>query len=210
MFIVPLRPSFRRFIIFIDFPMRHLLLLVTLLLLSLPAQSQRRNKTTGPADTTKAETPTHLNSSTYNALTWRSIGPSVTSGRVADFAINPTNPSEYYVATASGGVWKTKNHGTTYEPIFDGQGSYSIGCVSLDPSNSQTVWVGSGENNNQRSVGYGDGVYKSTDGGKSWKNMGLKESEHIANVIVDPTDSDIVWVAAYGPVWSNGGDRGRV
>ncbi|PPK84687.1 photosystem II stability/assembly factor-like uncharacterized protein [Neolewinella xylanilytica] len=180
-----------------------LLLLLTALLLTLPTTAQRSKKATP-----EEETPTHLQSGTYGAMKWRSIGPSVTSGRVADFAVNPTNPSEYYVATASGGVWKTTNRGTTYEPLFDGQGSYSIGCVSLDPNNSQTVWVGSGENQNQRSVGYGDGVYKSTDGGKSWKNMGLKESEHIANVIVDPTDSDIVWVAAYGPVWSNGGDRG--
>ncbi len=147
-------------------------------------------------------------SSTFSALRFRSIGPAVTSGRVSDFAVNPTNHSEYYVATASGGVWKTTNRGVTFQPIFDDQGSYSIGCVSLDPSNSSVVWVGSGENNNQRSVAYGDGVYKSEDGGRTWKNMGLKNSEHIAEIIVDPTDSRIVYVAAYGPVWSEGGDRG--
>ncbi|NJB86982.1 photosystem II stability/assembly factor-like uncharacterized protein [Lewinella marina] len=188
--------------------MRQLFLLFICCLIYLPdAQAQRRKKAT-PADTAKAETPIHLQPATYNALQWRSIGPAVTSGRIADFAVNPDNPDQYYVATASGGVWKTNNHGTTYEPIFDGQGSYSIGCVSLDPNNRQTVWVGTGENHNQRSVGYGDGVYMSPDGGKTWQHKGLKESQHIANVIVDPTNSDVVWVAAYGPLWSNGGERG--
>jgi photosystem II stability/assembly factor-like uncharacterized protein len=112
------------------------------------------------------------------------------------------------VASASGGVWKTTNAGTTYEPIFDGEGSYSIGCVVLDPSNPNTVWVGTGENNNQRSVAYGDGVYRSTDGGKSWSNMGLKNSEHIAKIIVDPRNPDVVFVAAQGPLWKEGGERG--
>jgi photosystem II stability/assembly factor-like uncharacterized protein len=123
-------------------------------------------------------------------------------------AVNPNNPDQYYLAVASGGVWKTNNHGNTYTPIFDGQGSYSIGCVTIDPSHENTVWVGTGENNNQRSVAYGDGVYKSVNGGKSWKNMGLKESEHISKIIVDPRNSDVVYVAAYGPLWSEGGERG--
>ncbi len=148
------------------------------------------------------------NSGVFSALKFRSIGPAVTSGRISDFAFNPLNFNEYYVATSSGGVWKTTNHGVTYEPIFDGEGSYSIGCVTLDPKNSNTVWVGTGENNNQRSVAYGDGVYKSSNGGKSWKNMGLKESEHIANIIVDPNNSNTIYVAAYGPVWKEGGERG--
>lgn len=143
-----------------------------------------------------------------SALKFRSIGPAVTSGRIADIAVNPTNHSEYYIATASGGVWKTKNHGVTYTPIFDKQGSYSIGCVSIDPTNTNIIWVGSGENNNQRSVAFGDGLYKSLDGGKSWKNVGLKKSEHIGMVAIDPTNSNTVYVAAYGPLWSSGGDRG--
>jgi photosystem II stability/assembly factor-like uncharacterized protein len=145
---------------------------------------------------------------TLDGLKFRSIGPAVTSGRISDFAVNPGNPSEYYVATSSGGVWKTSNKGVTYAPIFDDQGSYSIGCVTLAPQNPATVWVGSGENNNQRSVSYGDGVYKSEDGGKTWKNMGLRNSEHIAEIIVHPENSDIVYVAAYGPVWREGGERG--
>ncbi len=141
-------------------------------------------------------------------LTFRSIGPAITSGRISDFAIHPQKPKEYYVATASGGVWKTENAGTTYKPIFDSQGSYSIGCITLDPNNPSIVWVGTGENNNQRSVSYGDGIYKSLDGGASWENMGLKNSEHIGKIIVHPDNSDIVYVAAIGPLWSSGGDRG--
>ncbi|MCB0545222.1 MAG: glycosyl hydrolase, partial [Saprospiraceae bacterium] len=156
----------------------------------------------------KPEKPLWQQSATYNGLAFRSIGPAVTSGRISDFAVNPRNPAEYYVATAAGGVWKTVNAGTTYTPLFDGQGSYSIGCVTLDPTNPNVVWVGTGENNNQRSASYGDGVYKSENGGKSWKNMGLKTSEHIANIVVDPRNPNIVYVAAYGPLWSDGGERG--
>lgn len=157
---------------------------------------------------TSAPEPSNFNSETFSSLSFRSIGPAVTSGRISDFAVHPTNSSIYYVATSSGGVWKTTNKGTTYSPIFDGQGSYSIGCVTLAPSNPSIVWVGSGENNNQRSVSYGDGVYKSEDAGKTWKNMGLKNSEHISEIIVHPTDPNIIYVAAYGPVWKEGGERG--
>jgi photosystem II stability/assembly factor-like uncharacterized protein len=149
-----------------------------------------------------------LNSATFNGLKFRSIGPALTSGRVADLAVNPQNPKEYFVAAAAGGVWKTSNGGITYDPVFEKEGSFSIGCVVYDPNNSNVIWVGSGENNNQRSASYGDGVYKSTDGGKSWKNMGLKNSEHTGMIKVDPKNSDIVYVAAYGPLWSAGGDRG--
>src|SRR5690606_16139040 len=155
----------------------------------------------------KNETTEALSSEMFSALKFRSIGPAVTSGRISDFAVNLINNSEYYVATSSGGVWKTVNKGVTYQPIFDSQGSYSIGCVTLDPSNPSTVWVGTGENNNQRSVAYGDGVYKSDDGGRTWKNMGLKDSEHIASIIVHPTDPNTIYVGAYGPVWREGGER---
>ncbi len=149
-----------------------------------------------------------LNGLSLTALKLRSIGPAVTSGRISDFAVNPKKRSEYYVATSSGGVWKTTNAGTTFQPVFDSQGSYSIGCVTMDPKNHHIVWVGTGENNNQRSVGYGDGVYKTEDGGKTWKNMGLKTSEHIGMIAIDPRDSDVVYVAAYGPLWRAGGERG--
>jgi photosystem II stability/assembly factor-like uncharacterized protein len=149
-----------------------------------------------------------LNASTFSGMAFRDIGPALTSGRISDFAVNPDDPSTYYVATSSGGVWKTDNAGTTYQPIFDSQGSYSIGCVTLEPGNPHVVWVGTGENNNQRSVAYGDGIYKSHDGGQGWEHMGLKNSEHIGRIIVDPTNTDVVYVAAIGPLWSAGGDRG--
>jgi photosystem II stability/assembly factor-like uncharacterized protein len=149
-----------------------------------------------------------LQTANLSGLKFRSIGPAVTSGRVSDIAVNPNNHSEYYVAAAAGGVWKTVNRGVSYQPIFESQGSFSIGCITLDPNNANVVWVGSGENNNQRAVSYGDGVYKSEDGGKSWKNMGLKTSEHIGMIAVNPKNSDEVFVAAYGPVWSEGGERG--
>jgi photosystem II stability/assembly factor-like uncharacterized protein len=180
--------------------MKSVLATILLIGLAMPSFSQKKKN--------EDEPKSKVNSSLVSGLSFRCIGPSLTAGRIADIAVNPDNTNEYYLAVASGGVWKTKNHGVTYDPIFDGQGSYSIGCVTIDPSNSNTVWVGTGENNNQRSVAYGDGVYKSTDGGSSWKNMGLKKSEHISKVIVDPRNSNIVYVAAYGPLWSDGGERG--
>jgi photosystem II stability/assembly factor-like uncharacterized protein len=149
-----------------------------------------------------------LSSDKLSGLKFRSIGPALTSGRVADIAIHPSNTNKWYVAVASGGVWLSENHGTSFKPIFDNYGSYSTACVAIAPSNPNTIWVGTGENNNQRSVAYGDGVYKSLDGGKSFTNMGLKTSEHIGNIIIHPTDENIIWVAAYGPVWSSGGERG--
>jgi photosystem II stability/assembly factor-like uncharacterized protein len=141
-------------------------------------------------------------------LKLRSIGPAVTSGRVVGFAVHPTDRSTYYVAAACGGVWKTINGGTTWTPIFDNEGSYSIGCVVLDSKNPNVVWIGTGENNSQRSVGYGDGVYRSDDGGKSWKKVGLDKSEHIGKILIDPRNSNTVYVAAQGPLWGPGGDRG--
>ncbi len=152
--------------------------------------------------------PPELNSSLLSGMSWRSIGPALTSGRVADIAVDPTDKRVWYVAAASGGVWKTSNAGTTWNPIFDDEGSYSIGAVTIDPTNHLTVWVGTGENKGQRSVGYGDGVYKSVDGGLSFTKMGLERSEHIGMVVVHPDDSDVVYVAAQGPLWSEGGDRG--
>jgi photosystem II stability/assembly factor-like uncharacterized protein len=159
----------------------------------------------------KTVTPTEkspFDAGTVSALSFRMVGPALTSGRVIDIAVHPSNKDTWYVAAAAGGVWYTQNHGITFEPIFDNYGSYSIGCLALAPSNPNTVWVGSGENNNQRSVSYGDGIYKSVDGGKSFTNMGLKNTEHIGKIIVHPTNENIIWVAAYGPLWSNGGERG--
>ncbi|HEV2884958.1 MAG TPA: hypothetical protein VGW36_08875, partial [Pyrinomonadaceae bacterium] len=149
-----------------------------------------------------------MSSATFNGLKFRLIGPAFTSGRVIGFAVDPHNPARYYAAAASGGVWKTINNGTTWTPVFDREGSYSIGAIVLDPKNPLTVWVGTGENNSQRSVSYGNGVYRSDDGGKTWKNVGLKSSEHIGRIAIDPKDSNIVYVAAQGPLWGPGGDRG--
>jgi len=146
--------------------------------------------------------------SNFSGLSFRSIGPAFTSGRIADFAVNPKNTSEYYVAAASGHIWKTTNSGTTFKPVFDHHGAYSIGIVTMDPNNHNVVWAGTGERNSQRALGYGNGVYKSVDGGASWKNMGLKNSRQIGSIIVDPRNSNVVFVGALGSVWGSGGDRG--
>jgi len=149
-----------------------------------------------------------IDSKLFDQLKFRSIGPAFMSGRIADLAIDPTNENVWYVAVGSGGVWKTTNAGTTFTPIFDDQPVYSIGCVTLDPNNPYTVWVGTGENVGGRHAGFGDGIYRSLDGGASWENMGLKNSEHISKIIVHPDDSDVIMVASQGPLWSPGGDRG--
>jgi photosystem II stability/assembly factor-like uncharacterized protein len=179
------------------------LIAIFILLINNKTFSQKRATT----DTVKQEKKDPWQS-TFSGLKFRSIGPALVSGRIVDLAVNPKNTSEYYVASANGGVWKTTNAGVTYTPVFENEASFSIGCVAIDPTNTNVVWVGSGENNNQRVVGYGDGVYKSEDGGKTWKNVGLKNSEHIGKIAIDPNNTDIVYVAAYGPLWSSGGERG--
>jgi photosystem II stability/assembly factor-like uncharacterized protein len=157
---------------------------------------------------TPGEEKPELSKANLSGLKFRDIGPALASGRIVDIAVNPNNYSEFYLAVASGGVFKTTNRGISFQPIFDNYGSYSTGCVVIDPNNTNVVWVGSGENNSQRSVSYGDGIYKSEDGGKSFKNMGLKNSEHIGKIVIDPRNSDVVYVAAQGPLWKAGGDRG--
>jgi photosystem II stability/assembly factor-like uncharacterized protein len=149
-----------------------------------------------------------LTTEVLSGLAFRNIGPAIMSGRISDIAIHPGNRDIWYVAVGSGGVWKTENAGTTWSPIFDHESSYSIGCLTLDPNNPEVVWVGTGENVSGRHVGFGDGIYKSLNGGKTWTNMGLPKSEHIARVLVDPRDSNTVYVAAEGPLWSSGGERG--
>ena len=197
--------------------LRSLLPALLLLAFCLPGSltAQKKSKAAKAAKTAKAAqvetTPVDkdpLDELSLSGLKFRCVGPALTSGRISDIAVHPDNPYVYYVATASGGVWKTVNNGTTFDPIFDGQGSYSIGCITIDPSNPNRIWVGTGENNNQRSVPYGDGIYRSDDGGKSWKHKGLKMSEHIGKIIVHPDNSNVVYVAAIGPLWSEGGDRG--
>ncbi len=177
--------------------MRKALLALMIVALSLPLAAAEQEE---PAKGMTAKA--------FKGLEFRSIGPALMSGRIADIAIHPSDFNTWYVAVGSGGVWKTTNSGTTWKPIFDEEKSYSIGCVVLDPSNPEIVWVGSGENVGGRHVAFGDGVYRSDDGGASWKNMGLKDSQHISEIVVDPTDSKTVYVASQGPLWSAGGDRG--
>ncbi|MCP5527161.1 MAG: glycosyl hydrolase [Verrucomicrobiales bacterium] len=155
-----------------------------------------------PADKPK------LDAGLLGGIEWRHIGPALMSGRIADIALDPAAPNTWYVAAGSGNLWKTENAGTTWKPIFERYGSYSIGCVTLDPSHPNTVWVGAGEAVGGRHVGYGDGVYRSRDGGRSFENLGLKATEHIARILVDPRNSDVIYVAAQGPLWSPGGERG--
>jgi photosystem II stability/assembly factor-like uncharacterized protein len=166
-------------------------------------QAQKKKKSSKTS-----ESSFELNDKMLNMFSFRSIGPAAYSGRISDLAVNPDNPSEYYVGVASGGLWKTINHGTTFKPIFDDQPVFSIGCLAMDPNNSNVLWVGTGENNTQRNLAYGDGVYKTTDGGKSFTNMGLKTSSQIGKIMIDPRDSNVVYVAAQGQAWGPGGERG--
>lgn len=180
-----------------------------LILVALTASSAGAQQR-GAAQPARAAQPdsTRTGDAAYNGLRFRSIGPAFTSGRVGDIAVHPRDPKIWYVAVSSGGLWTTTNAGTTWTPVMDNEGSYSIANVAIDPNNPNVIWVGTGENNAQRSVSYGDGVYKSIDGGRSWTNVGLKESEHIGRILIDPVNSNIVYVAAQGPLSRKGGDRG--
>ena len=149
-----------------------------------------------------------LKTTLFDKIEVRNIGPAKVSGRITKVIKDYSNTSTWYVTTASGNVWKTVNSGTTWKPIFEHYGSYSIGTITMDPVNPNVLWLGTGENNSQRSVGYGDGIYKSIDAGNSWTHMGLKTSEHIAKIIIDPENTDNIYVAAQGPLWRSGGQRG--
>jgi photosystem II stability/assembly factor-like uncharacterized protein len=159
-----------------------------------------------PAQGTGAQDP--WAPATFAAFRLRAIGPALMSGRISHIAVHPEHKQTWYIGVASGGVWKTTNAGVTFTPIFQNENSYSIGAVVIDPKNPSTIWVGTGEANNQRSVGYGDGVYRSDDAGRTWRNVGLQNSQQIGRIAIDPRNSNTVFVAAYGPLWSPGGDRG--
>ncbi len=181
-----------------------ILLAVTLLVAESHAAFAQKKK----EKTEKSEPKGPLTESTFKAFKLRNIGPAFMSGRIADIAIHPEDDAIWYVAVGSGGVWKTTNAGVTWKSIFDGEASYSIGCITINPNNPHEIWVGTGENVGGRHVGYGDGIYRSLDGGASWKNMGLKESKHISKIIIHPENPAILWVAAQGPLWNPGGERG--
>ena len=149
-----------------------------------------------------------FNEATFKGMAWRSIGPAFMSGRISDIAIHPERQSTWFVAVGSGGVWKTENRGTTWTPLFDNEDSYSIGSLAIDPNNPDVIWVGTGENVSGRHVGYGSGLFRSRDGGMSWEKVGLETSERIGMIRIDPRDSNVIFVAAQGPLWSGGGERG--
>ncbi len=174
-----------------------------LLLLSSFLSAQKKN-----SPIAKAPAGDSLKNISLAALSFRSIGPAITGGRVIDIAVNPADNSEYFVASGHGSLWKTTNHGVTFNPTFEGQSSFAMGCVRIDPTNTNIIWVGTGENNNQVNAMYGDGIYKSEDGGKNWKNMGLQQSEHIGGIAIDPANGATVYAAAYGSIRNEGGDRG--
>ena len=175
---------------------KYFILFISLLFLTFGFSQKKKNSTDD------------LKSSDLSGLKFRSVGPAFMSGRIADIAINPENENEWYVAVGSGGVWKTVNSGTTWSPITDNETFYSTGCITIDPHNTSKIWLGTGENVGGRHVGIGHGVYVSDNGGKNWKSMGLKASEHISKIIVSPKDSEVVFVASQGPLWSSGGERG--
>ncbi len=173
-----------------------------------PSISTAQSARSAARTSAQADTVPHPLARAVRGLRLRSIGPALISGRISDLAVHPKDKKIWYVAAASGGLWKTTNAGTTFTPLFDSEGSYSIGVVVIDPRNPNVIWVGTGENNAQRSVSYGDGVYKSIDGGRTWQHLGLRESQHIGKILIDPRNSDVVYVAAQGPLFSGGGDRG--
>ncbi len=181
--------------------------------MGLPAGQKEKQKEKGKekAAATVAKPPSANQTAPmekFKALEFRELGPAVMGGRIDDFAAVESNPSIVFVGVASGGVWKTVNNGITWEAVFDKEGVSTIGDIAIAPSDPSIVWVGTGEPNNRQSSSWGDGIYKSTDGGKTWKNMGLAETRHIGRVVIHPRNPDVVYVAALGHLWGANPDRG--
>ncbi len=149
-----------------------------------------------------------LTAERFGDFAFRSLGPCLTTGRIADLEIDPNDPDVWYLASGSGGLFKTTDRGNHWRPIFDDYPSYSLGCVVVDPRDSNTVWLGTGENTHNRSASWGQGVFKSTDAGATWRQVGLADSQKIQRILIDPRDTQTVYVAAAGPLWNSGGDRG--
>jgi photosystem II stability/assembly factor-like uncharacterized protein len=190
------------------FPVKRVLSLALFLLLGAALSSaQEPSPSPSPEETPTGIVKTPFESA-FERLEWRSIGPANMGGRTADIESVAGNANIVYVATASGGLWKTTNAGVTWKPIFERQGTFSLGDIALAPSNPDVVWVGTGESNVRNSVSFGDGVYKSTDGGKNWQHMGLKDSEHISAIVINPQNPDIVYVGALGHAFAPNEERG--
>ena len=175
--------------------------LVVSALLAVPTSAQQEGDDEAPP--TRA-----LERSDTDVFPWRELGPTTFGGRIVDLALHPDRPSSIWVAGASGGLWVSDDHGTQWECLFENEGTISIGDIALDPNDPDTIWIGTGEANNQRSSYWGDGVYKSTDGGATWTNVGLTDSHHIGRIVVDPEDSNRVFVAALGHLYTPNEERG--
>jgi photosystem II stability/assembly factor-like uncharacterized protein len=183
---------------------RHALSLTAIGFLSLAAVLTAQ----APPARTPAMTEQPRGTGPLDRLAFRQIGPGAPSGRIDDFAVLESDPSTFYVAAATGGIHKTTNNGVTFTPVFDHEGTSSVGDIAIAPTDANLLWAGTGENNNRQSSSWGDGVYKSADGGRTWKNMGLRASKQIARILVDPVDFNVVHVAALGDLWAAGGERG--
>ena len=144
----------------------------------------------------------------FEKLHFRSIGPATMSGRVSDLAVYEANTAIWYVATAHGGIWKTTSNGALMIPLAQDKGLLSVGAIAVSQHNPDLVYAGSGESNNRQSTSWGDGLWKTSDGGKTWANVGLANSKHIGRVVFDPTNDQIVFAASAGPLYGPGGDRG--
>ncbi|MBT8335639.1 MAG: glycosyl hydrolase, partial [Gemmatimonadetes bacterium] len=173
---------------------------------SAPLPGQAPGPTPPPSDA--ADPEVGLQTEDLAALRWRELGPAITSGRITAFAVDPRDTDVIYTASASGGAWKTVNAGTTWDPIFEHERTTSLGAIALDPSNPDVIWLGTGEQNSVRSSSFGDGVYRSLDGGLTWEHRGLESSRHVGRIVVHSDDSDVVFVAAMGSLWGPGGERG--
>src|SRR5207248_3135962 len=175
-----------------------------------PASSSASTTPPLSSSVTPAPSPTapQLTDVLFKNLKARSIGPAVMGGRVSDIAIDPHKPFIFYVGLGHGGVFKTNDNGVSFDPVFDKQPVLSIGAVAVAPSDSEIIWVGTGEANDRNSSGWGDGVYRSTDAGENWQNVGLKNSRAIARIVVDPKKPEVAYVAAVGHLWADGSERG--
>src|SRR5881394_2305177 len=181
----------------------------TLLVSIFATSSLSAEEASSPCTTSSpSSSPVLLSEALFKNLKARSIGPAVMGGRISDIAIDPRNPFVFYVGLAHGGVFKTSDNGVSFDPIFDKQPALSIGAIAIAPSDSDAIWVGTGEANDRNSSGWGNGVYRSNDGGENWQNVGLKDSRAIGRIVVDPRKPEVAYVAASGHLWADGGERG--